>query len=106
MRQSSLKAQFAVFVLFVTGISGTITAFAPLSKSIAGSLQPRVSLITNQCTEDNDVFAEKEVVVSTVDEIPRGGANINKLPPKLPSISTYRRFALPCLGLVSYNRTR
>ncbi|CAJ1947588.1 unnamed protein product [Cylindrotheca closterium] len=99
MYLSPSRAKSTLFVLFAIGISGTTAAFATPSKSIVGSLPQRVVSITRQSADNNNPFSEKEAIESTADGIPRGGANINKPPPKLPSFSTYRKFALPCLGL-------
>jgi hypothetical protein len=36
---------------------------------------------------------------SLIKSIHRGGSDISKPPPSLPTLATYRQFAIPCLGL-------
>jgi hypothetical protein len=49
---------------------------------------------SNNINENDDVSSS-----SSAEDIPRGGADVNKAPPSLPTFATYRRFAIPCLGL-------
>jgi hypothetical protein len=59
------------------------------------SISPIIS--TLQSTDDKD--GEESEESSSVDNIPRGGANLKKPPPVLPTIAQFRKFAVPCLGL-------
>lgn len=94
MRQSS-RVKLAISLVLAISISTLTAAFASPSKFVSVSRIPR-----QLAGRKNDGFREKETdVESSADIIPRGGANINDPPPKLPSLSTYRKFALPCLGL-------
>lgn len=96
MRQSS-RGKLIISLLLAIIISTTTAAFSPPSK------QQGLPTIPRRLAERNNagVFAGKEAEVeSSADVVPRGGgANIKDPPPKLPSLSTYRKFALPCLGL-------
>ena len=49
--------------------------------------------------ESNNINENEDVSSSSAEDIPRGGADVNKPPPALPSLATYRKFAIPCLGL-------
>lgn len=101
MHQLSSQKKLTILFLFAVCVSLTAAAFAPPSTLITGSgqVQPRVASITQQSAENMDLLSEKKGLESTADDIPRGGANISDPPPTLPSLSTYRKFALPCLGL-------
>ena len=51
--------------------------------------------------EEDEINEENETLSSSTSSIPRGGgADVSKHPPPpLPSLSSYIKFALPCLGL-------
>jgi hypothetical protein len=49
---------------------------------------------SNNINENEDLSSS-----SSAEDIPRGGADVKKAPPSLPTLATYRKFAIPCLGL-------
>jgi hypothetical protein len=49
---------------------------------------------SNNINENDDVSSS-----SPAEDIPRGGADVNKAPPSLPTLAAYRKFAIPCLAL-------
>lgn len=101
---------FAILLLFLSVAAAVVTAdaFAPTQRRsvttprMAKARYQKVPLIIRQSTteEEGDEIKEGDGQPSAVDEIPRGGGpDIKKSPPELPSLATYRKFALPCLGL-------
>ena len=78
----------------------TADAFVPSQRVTTLAKVRSVKQTTSlKCTIENDNETESDGI-SSVDDIPRGGgASIKKSPPELPSLATYRKFALPCLGL-------
>lgn len=78
----------------------TADAFVPSQRvTTLAKVRSVKQTISLKCTIENDNETESDGI-SSVDDIPRGGgANIKKSPPELPSLATYRKFALPCLGL-------
>jgi hypothetical protein len=97
----SKKTALAVNCLLSVCITGTTGAFAPNHRVSVLSTRPDFSSIIRQSAEENDddLNADNVEPPAAVDYIPRGGANINKPPPDLPTLATYRKFAVPCLCL-------
>jgi hypothetical protein len=99
----SKKTALAVNCLLSVCITGTTGAFAPNHRVSVLSTRPNLSSIIRQSAEekenDDDLNADNVEPSAAVDSIPRGGANINKPPPDLPTLATYRKFAVPCLCL-------
>ena len=102
----SSRTKAAVWLLLsLTASVVTADAFRsvhPLAVLPKGNaVQPRTtrfneaSLGSNK--EDDDV--QQGSLISSANDIPRGGADITKPPPPLPNFTDYQKFALPCLGL-------
>eukprot|EP00980_Cylindrotheca_fusiformis_P007817 scaffold1669_cov129-Cylindrotheca_fusiformis.AAC.28 len=101
MMVSSKKAVLAISCLFAGCITGTTGAFSPHHRVSSLSSRSNVRSVIHQAAGDgDDIVTEDMEEPGSVDSIPRGGgANIKKAPPALPTLATYRKFALPCLCL-------
>lgn len=101
MRISELKV-VAWFVLSWCSVIVMVgaDAFSP-RQPIAGFQKNVVSSATTilRQSHTNNNADETNESPSSLEDIPRGGANLKQSPPPLPSLRTFQQFALPCLGL-------
>jgi hypothetical protein len=78
------------------------TAVLPRSRSGIATTHSN-SCILRRSSEDDASNGESESSASksssSADHVPRGGADVTKPPPPLPTLAAYRKFALPCLAL-------
>lgn len=75
------------------------TAVLPRSRSVIATTHSN-SCILRRASEDDDPVGESEASKSSsAENVPRGGADVTKPPPPLPTLAAYRKFALPCLAL-------
>jgi hypothetical protein len=97
----SKKTALAVNCLLSVCITGTTGAFTLNHRVSVLSTRPNLSSIIRQSAEENDDDLNNDNVEppAAVDSIPRGGADVSKPPPDLPTLATYRKFAVPCLCL-------
>ena len=106
-----------VFSLFISAVSSdafssalhpvvpptaTLKSLSKRTTKAKSNFRPRTLLLSlpseNNGEGEEEDPNEKEISPST--SIPRGGgADVTKPPPPLPSLGSYIKFALPCLGL-------
>ena len=97
------RKKAAVWLLLALSVSSVVTADAftklhPLANFIGDNKQS-LRFSSRRAVQPSGSDVEKNESSSSADNIPRGGANINKPPPPLPTLDQFRKFALPCLGL-------
>jgi hypothetical protein len=81
------------------------TAVLPRSRSVIATTHSNSYILRRSSKDDgpngeserNESSASKSS--SSADHVPRGGADVTKPPPPLPTLAAYRKFALPCLAL-------
>ena len=89
-----------VVALFLSLSVSLVTADAFTSLHTVAVLPYRTNNKAPILRESNNINENEDVSSSSsAEDIPRGGADVNKPPPSLPSLATYRKFAIPCLGL-------
>ncbi len=60
---------------------------------------PRSDSLSSSWVRQSNSLDDAEESPPFPEDIPRGGANLKQSPPPQPSLSQFRKFALPCLGL-------
>lgn len=95
----SKKTVLAINCLLSVCITGTTGAFTPNHRVSVPSTRSNLPSNIRQAAGEGDDIIQNLEQSDSVDSIPRGGANIKKPPPELPTLATYRKFALPCLCL-------